>query len=82
MITEADMRAVRADGDLPAFFHGLVQQAHADNARRRALVNRYPDLADRIRQLPGHARWSGSVGENPHTAAIVAEAETRAGAAA
>lgn len=78
MITEADMRAIREQGDLAAYFRGLITDATTANTRRRKLVTRYPDLHDRIRALPGHANWSGSVGSNQATAAIVAEAEQRA----
>ena len=79
-ITEQDVRAMRQQGDLPRFFAGIIAGAANRNAQRRALVMRHPDLADRIAEMPGHAAWSGSVGRNRETAAIVEEAERRAAA--
>lgn len=77
-VTQDDIRAMRQQGDLAAHLKAASAQARADNERRRKLVARYPDLNEQIHALPGHAKWSGSVGGNRHTAAIVAEAEQRA----
>lgn len=77
-VTEGDVRAMRQQGDLTEFMRQAVRDARGENARRRALVGRYPDLLDRVHALPGHAMWSGSVGGNARTAAIVAEAQQRA----
>ncbi|MFG2763122.1 hypothetical protein [Streptomyces rubiginosohelvolus] len=73
-----DVRAMRQQGDLLRHIKDASREARAENARRRKLVARYPDLNERMHELPGHARWSGSVGGNKRTAAIVAEAEERA----
>jgi hypothetical protein len=79
-VQEDDIRAMRQQDDLKAYLRQSVRQAAQDNERRRKLVARYPDLAEAVHALPGHAKWSGSVGGNTKTAAIVAEAEHRAGA--
>ncbi|MFI1524965.1 hypothetical protein [Streptomyces griseus] len=73
-----DVRAMRQQGDLLRHIKEASRAARAENARRRKLVARYPDLNEQMHELPGHARWSGSVGGNKRTAAIVAEAEERA----
>ncbi|MGW6652450.1 hypothetical protein ACWGA4_21860 [Streptomyces rubiginosohelvolus] len=73
-----DVRAMRQQGDLLRHIKEASRAARAENARRRKLVARYPDLNEQMHELPGHARWSGSVGGNRRTAAIVAEAEERA----
>ncbi|WP_406014351.1 cell surface glycoprotein [Streptomyces sp. NBC_00984] len=80
-ITEDDVQAMRQQGDLIRHMKDAHRAARADNARRKKLVARYPDLSDQLYALPGHAAWSGSVGGNPRTAAIVAEAEQRAATA-
>ncbi|AGK80425.1 putative cell surface glycoprotein [Streptomyces microflavus DSM 40593] len=49
-----------------------------ENARRLALVSRFPDLLTAMHRLPGQRMWRGSVGGNARVAAIVAEAEARA----
>lgn len=77
-VTEGDVRAMRQQGDLKAFMRQAVREARGENARRKKLVARYPDLNARIHELAGHELWSGSVGGNQQTAAIVAEAEQRA----
>jgi hypothetical protein len=77
-VQEDDIRAMRQQDDLKAFMRQAITTAAADNERRRKLVARYPDLDEQMHALPGHAKWSGSVGENQRTAAIVAEAEHRA----
>jgi hypothetical protein len=79
-VQEDDIRAMRQQNDLKAFMHRSVTEAREENQRRRKVVARYPDLNEAIHALPGHAKWSGSVGENARTAAIVAEAEARAAA--
>ena len=73
-----DIKIIRQQGDLKAFMRQSIRDAAAENARRKALVKRYPDLWEQMTALPGHKQWSGSVGGNQHTAAIVAEAEARA----
>ncbi|NEA19843.1 cell surface glycoprotein [Streptomyces halstedii] len=77
-LTEDDVKAMRQQGDLIRHMKAASAQARADNARRKKLVARYPDLNEQIHALPGHRTWSGSVGSNARTAAIVAEAEQRA----
>lgn len=77
-VTPDDISAMRQQGDLRDFLRQAVTDAAAENKRRRTLVARYPDLRERMHALPGHAKWSGSVGGNRATAAIVAEAEARA----
>jgi hypothetical protein len=79
-VQEDDIRAMRQQNDLKAFMRQSIAQAREDNDRRRKLVARYPDLDEAVHELPGHAKWSGSVGGNAKTAAIVAEAEARAAA--
>lgn len=77
-VTESDVRAMRQQGDLKEFMRQTTRNGRAENDRRKKLVARYPDLNTRMHALPGHAMWSGSVGGNKKTAAIVAEAEARA----
>lgn len=77
-LSQDDVRAMRQQGDLLRHIKDASREARAENARRRKLVARYPDLNEQMHELPGHARWSGSVGGNKRTAAIVAEAEERA----
>lgn len=77
-LSQDDVSQMRQQNDLARYLRNSVAQARRDNARRRKLVARYADLNERMHDLPGHARWSGSVGGNKHTAAIVAEAEERA----
>ncbi|MFJ3597931.1 hypothetical protein ACIPRU_15610 [Streptomyces sp. NPDC090126] len=77
-LSQDDVRAMRQQGDLLRHIKEASRAARAENARRRKLVARYPDLNEQMHDLPGHARWSGSVGGNKRTAAIVAEAEERA----
>ncbi|WP_327333687.1 hypothetical protein [Streptomyces anulatus] len=77
-LSQDDVRAMRQQGDLLRHIKDASREARAENARRRKLVARYPDLNEQMHELPGHARWSGSVGGNKRTAAIVAEAEQRA----
>jgi hypothetical protein len=68
---------MRQQDDLKAYLRQSVAQAKTDNERRQKLVARYPDLNEQMHALPGHTKWSGSVGGNKRTAAIVAEAERR-----
>ena len=79
-VQEDDIRAMRQQDDLKAFMRQAITQAATDNKNRRKAVARYPDLDEKIHDLPGHKKWSGSVGGNQRTAAIVAEAEHRAAA--
>lgn len=88
-----DIAAMRQQGDLAEFIRQGIAAAQAENARRRKLVRRHPDLADRLTQKPGpHSspeRWSGYVSpdtwngaannspERALIAEIVAEAERR-----
>lgn len=76
-VSVADVKAMRQQNDLKAFMRQSIRDAAAENARRKALVKRYPDPWEQMTNLPGHKQWSGSVGGNQHTAAIVAEAEAR-----
>lgn len=77
-VQQDDIRAMRQQNDLIAFMRQSVTEARQENERRRKLVARYPDLNEQMHALPGHAMWSGSVGRNTRTAALVAEAEHRA----
>lgn len=76
-LSQDDVRQMRQEKDLARYLKQSVEQARIDNAARRKLVARYPDLNKQMHELPGHAKWSGSVGGNKRTAAIVAEAERR-----
>lgn len=76
-LSQDDVRQMRQEKDLARYLRDSVAQARLDNAARRKLVARYPDLNKQMHELPGHAKWSGSVGGNRQTAAIVAEAERR-----
>lgn len=89
-VTRDDVAAMRRQGnDLRQFIGQGMRDAAAENARRKALVRRYPDLQERMEALPGQAHWSGYVGpaewggkhnDNPvraAVAAIVEEAEQR-----
>ncbi|MCX4540470.1 hypothetical protein [Streptomyces sp. NBC_01565] len=75
--TRDDVKAMRQQDDLKAYMRQAIRDAADANTRRKALVRRYPDLWEQVHELHGHKQWSGSVGSNPHTAAIVAEAEAR-----
>ncbi|MFJ6440236.1 hypothetical protein [Streptomyces sp. NPDC091649] len=77
-LSQDDVRAMRQQGDLLRHIKDASREARADNARRRKLVAQYPDLNEQMHDLPGHKQWSGSVGGNKRTAAIVDEAEQRA----
>lgn len=77
-LTEDDVKAMRQEGDLIRHMKEAHRASRAANTARRALVARYPDLHEQLHALPGHAKWTGSVGGNLRTAAIVAEAEQRA----
>lgn len=77
-LTDEDIRALHADGDLVKLLKQEIAKAPGRNKARKALVDRYPDLAERIYTLPGHKQWSGSVGGRKDVAAIVQEAEQRA----
>lgn len=77
-VQEGDIRAMRQQNDLKTFMRQAITQAATGNAYRRKLVARFPDLDEQVHALFGHAKWSGSVGGNARTAAIVAEAERRA----
>lgn len=93
-ISETDISAMRQQGDLTDYIRQTTAAAADACARRRALVHRYPDLADRVAAVPGQrawngyiapATWNGAANTSPTRAAllrIVAEAEARAGNAA
>lgn len=84
-----DVAAMRQQGDLKAFIQQGMRDAAAENARRKALVRRHPDLQDRLEKLPGQRQWSGYIAPDtwngkPNDSpirvqllAIVAEAEAR-----
>lgn len=63
--TEQDIRELRAQGDLIAFMKQARAAALAENARRRALVLRYPDLAARLTDPPVRhttpEHWTGYI---------------------
>lgn len=61
MISDADMAAIRADGDLKTYLQGIAEQARAECARRRALINRHPDLAAKLAEIPGQTAWNGHI---------------------
>ena len=64
-LTEQDVRELRRQGDLIALMKQARAAAHAENTRRRALVLRHPDLAERLTQPPiSHTtpqHWTGYV---------------------
>lgn len=65
-LTEQDIHELRKNpGDLPRLIKQARAEAHAENARRRALVLRHPDLAERLTQPPiNHTtpeHWTGYV---------------------
>lgn len=64
-LTEQDVRELRREGDLLRLIKQARAQGAAENARRRALVLRYPDLAERLTQSPiNHTtpeHWTGYV---------------------
>jgi hypothetical protein len=64
-ISEQDVPELRAQGDLITFIKQGIAAARAENARRRALVLRYPDLAERLIEPPlRHTtpeHWTGYV---------------------
>ncbi|MFJ4682009.1 hypothetical protein [Streptomyces sp. NPDC088789] len=64
-LTEQDVRELRKQGDLVRLIKQARAAAHAENSRRRALVLRHPDLAERLTQPPiSHTtpeHWTGYV---------------------
>lgn len=64
-LTEQDVAELRKQGDLVRLMKQARAAAYAENARRRALVLRHPDLAEKLTQAPiGHAtpeHWTGYV---------------------
>ncbi|MFF5404576.1 hypothetical protein ACFY8K_16955 [Streptomyces misionensis] len=65
-LTEQDVRELRKQpGDLVRLIKQARTNAHAENARRRALVLKHPDLAERLTQPPiNHItpqHWTGYV---------------------
>lgn len=91
-MTDVDVRdiaALRQQGDLGEYLRQARETEAATNARRKQLVYRHTDLADRLRLLGQHpwngrippAEWGGAINTSPIRAellAIVAEAEQRA----
>lgn len=85
-----DVKAMRQQGDLKAFIKQATRDAHAECARRKALVRRYPDLLARLEQIPGQRQWNGFIAPDEwrqrannspirvQLIAIVEEAERRA----
>lgn len=88
-----DVAAMHQQGDLREFIRQGMQAAAAENKRRRLLLRRHPDLAERLTVAPcphtspekwsGYVApdtWNGSHNDSPIRAAIaelVAEAERR-----
>lgn len=60
-VTESDVHAMRQQKDLTAFIKQSDKDAARECARRKALVNRYPDLVDRLHQIPGQKAWNGYI---------------------
>lgn len=60
-VTENDVHAMRQQKDLTAYIKQTDQAAAAECARRKALVNRYPDLVERLHQIPGQKAWNGFI---------------------
>lgn len=65
MITEADIAALRKQGDLKSYLVRQREQAHTDAAARRALVLRNPDVAARLCAPPlsyaSPEQWNGFI---------------------
>ena len=51
-LSEADVRDLRKQGDLLRLIKQAQAAARAENARRRALVLRYPELAAKLTEPP------------------------------
>ncbi|WP_199572686.1 hypothetical protein [Streptomyces murinus] len=64
-LTEQDVRELRKQGDLVRLIKQARAQATAENARRRALVLKHPDLAAKLTEAPiNHTtpqHWTGYV---------------------
>lgn len=64
-LSEADVRDLRRQGDLLTLMKQARAAGAAENKRRRALVLKYPDLAERLTQPPiRHTtpeHWTGYV---------------------
>ncbi|MFI9154535.1 hypothetical protein [Streptomyces sp. NPDC053367] len=64
-LNEDDVRALRRQGELTALLKHARAQGATENARRRALVLRHPDLAAKLTEpplrhtLPEH--WTGYI---------------------
>lgn len=64
-LSEDDVRDLRRQGDLVRLMKQARAAAHAENARRRTLVLKHPDLAAQLTQpplrhtLPEH--WTGYI---------------------
>lgn len=97
-LSEDDVSALRAQGDLSEYIRQELARASDEREHRRRLVLRHPDLAARLTQPPlpytspehwgGHLgadTWTGRPNTSPQRTAlleIVAEAEQRATEAA
>lgn len=89
-VTTDDVKAMRQQRDLANYVKEVGRERAAECERRRALVNRYPDLADRLQKIPGQRQWKGfiapaefggKINNDPIRAqliALVEEAEQRA----
>ena len=64
-ISEADVRDLRRQGDLLRLIKQARAAARSEDARRRALVLKYPDLAQKLTEPPiGHTlpeHWTGYI---------------------
>lgn len=64
-LTEQDVRELRQQGDLTRLLKQARAAGAAENARRRALVLKHPDLAERLTQPPiSHTtpeHWTGYI---------------------
>ncbi|GAA3384396.1 hypothetical protein [Streptomyces racemochromogenes] len=92
-LAREDVAAMRKDGDLTAYIKHHMAAARLENARRRGLVLRYPDLAARLTERPFRfpkpefwtgfvppAHWGQSINTDPTRRVLlelIAEAERR-----
>lgn len=64
-IDEADIAAMHLQGDLVEFLKVSIRDGRAAAERRRALILRHPDLAERLTKDPLNyttpEHWNGSV---------------------
>lgn len=92
-LSEQDVKALRQQKDLKAFMAQTMANAKTENARRRSLVLRHPDLAAKLTDQPHNftlpeqwtgyippAEWNGAANTSPSRPALlalVAAAEAR-----